>query len=752
MPTFTPSLTPTFTPTPDPQLPCGSANPDGVFAYLDCDDIRRIRWEIENGSVETRAAWERILRDADTFHDTIRADASGFSGKDWLWGGGGGRYSPRNLALAYLITGQKSYALDLRNMMRTIVNNTPKRDPMAGPETGMVITPFHGGVTMQSFLLAYVAVRDTFDSGTQKLYDNYFYDQMALWEEIAGPDSWITPWSPSNVGISVDAAAAITALALPDHPQSNQLYADASRRLALRLNTSYDLDGGWTGYADSYASMLFECILLFAQTVENVKGENLYGNDFAGKSIHTLCNWFLAVMTPDGSLPAINDGVWGALEPGNLRLCASKTGDPTLTFAYERYTWGHTKAFNGLFLNYFIPFGTAAWADSSLPMTEPAWTSKLLSNSGLAIFRSGWSKEDQYLLLQFTNTKHHNHFSFGNVVLYDNGPWMLDNGYQLDGATFMGAQHERSISTLEHSTLTLDGLNQTFTGGTATFYATLEDTAFVSVRSKSYPNLTHRRTILWAEPWHQWLVIDDAGDSAGGRHTLQQRWFIRENPSSHNEEGQWIFHRDSDALILNMFSDEVASYAEISRNYNAFPDGGSARGVEMFLVPSQWPVRLATVLTSQLSGMPEVDDISYSHTQDGSLINILREGVNWSWLSPNNFPGQAQNGEMQVNGQAGYSVNSQGHLQAYGLFGGTLLTTTGLHLVKTAIPISIEINIEEGWASILADNSTKVAFYWPFQVGRIEDESGNSLEFEVEANQLTLEITPGQHKFTIQAP
>ena len=213
IPTLTPSPAPTYTPTPDPELPCGSAHPDGTYAFIDCNDIRRVRQEIVTGRDETISAWGQVLRDVEYFRRSLR-DPSSFSMYDWLWGGGGGRYSPRNLALAYLVTGEAAYAVDLRNLMRTVVNQTPTRDPNAGPETGWVMSPINGGVIMQSVLLAYLVVRDTFDPGPQQMYDEYFYEQMALWEEIAGPEGGVHPGTRANAGVPVNAVAAPVALAL----------------------------------------------------------------------------------------------------------------------------------------------------------------------------------------------------------------------------------------------------------------------------------------------------------------------------------------------------------------------------------------------------------------------------------------------------------------------------------------------------------------------------------------------------------
>lgn len=207
-------------------------------------------------------------------------------------------------------------------------------------------------------------------------------------------------------------------MTIPEDVRSTSLYARAMRRLQLRIANWFDADGGWREYADNYSPLVLQSLLLYAET-EFQRGQDIYHLDFGANTIPDICQWFVRVLPPDGVLPAIGDGHWlQSLDPGLLRLCGIRSSDPTLVFGFERYSYGreHFPSRN-YYLTYL--FDTIAWSDSSLASQHPAWTSDLLSGSGLAVLRSGWHAEAQYLLLEFTDdgVGGHHHQSFGNVVL-----------------------------------------------------------------------------------------------------------------------------------------------------------------------------------------------------------------------------------------------------------------------------------------------------------------------------------------------
>jgi uncharacterized protein YraI len=655
--------------------PCDGTTPERVYLFLDCDDIRRIRQE-KRTNRDAIYAMSVLSQGIETYR---RAFPTHYypEGSGVLWWGGG-HYVARDLGLLYLITGTQSYATDIARLLEMVVRDTPSRNPSGGPESGLFIHPKHGAAVIQSLVFAYLTIRDTdlLNDEQRQTYDQFFIGQAVLLEEYSPwPETTPPPEINQNVYLSADLAEATLALAFPENPTAQMLYTSAYERLTRRLTFRFDSDGGWYEQTDNYAAGLLEGLLTYAET-ELKRGNNLYEMDFGDHSIHTICEWFVKVMTPVGLLPAINDGVWGALEPGLLNLCAARTGDPALRYAYVRYVSGVQSSHFPEMRDLLSPFGTLAWADSTLVAAPPAWTSVLMPGTGLAILRSGWGAADQYLLLQFTDTTVHRHFSYGSIVLHDVVPLMIDNGYHL------GINYERSISTADHSTLALNDANQTFTHSTATFFAALPRSAMVSVIAEPYPNFSHRRTVLWITPLHRWVVVDDADLAYGsGSDSLQLRWYVKTYDDEH-QDGHWTFF-DNQRLTLDLLPGLPAEYRARTRTYEYW-NSSNASSAEMQVVPSEWPVRLVSVIASR---RPADSRVTRTDSADGTLIQGENsDGLAWAWLLPSGFPGSAQVQEMGVTGQAGCVVKQDEALQSYCLMGGTALSDGQRVLVALELP------------------------------------------------------------------
>jgi hypothetical protein len=82
-------------------------------------------------------------------------------------------------------------------------------------------------------------------------------------------------------------------------------------------------------------------------------------------------------------------------------------------------------------------------------------------------------------------------------------------------------------------------------------------------------------------------------------------------------------------------------------------------------------------------------------------------------LLPTGFPGQAQLGDLRLNGQAGYTVNAQEAISAYGLFGGTQLAAGDVSLVTASTPLSLESDLPGAWVVVEVDNPATISLFWP---------------------------------------
>jgi hypothetical protein len=722
-------------------VPCTKGEPEKIYLFLDCNDVRRIRREVNAGDQYTRRAWTELLNQIRLFRGKFPT-AYDQSGIGVLWWGAG-HYMARDLALAYLVTGKADYASDIVRLLDLVSSQTP-----AGT---LFIRPNHGGVNYEALIFAYTVIRDTplLTDERRAYYDTFFVDQAMLLEGMASAPDFPPPSGINqNVPFAIDVGIATMALGVPGDPRSAGLYNNAWGRIAQRLATRFDTDGGWYEKTDNYSSIVLEALLIFAESVLRIRGENLYQANFGGRSIHAMCEWYLREMTPQGTMAALNDGLWAGLEPGLLRLCATRTSDPTLTFAFARYFSGYLSSNGRSYVPYFTPFGTVAWADRTLPASEPSWSSVLMPSTGLAILRSSWKADAQYLLLQFTDTTVHQHYSFGNIVLYDNGPWILDNGYHLDNSVSLGSEHDRSMQTSEHSTVSLDGANQTFMGGTPSIFSVLDQSAMVSVSAATYPGFRHSRTVLWAKPTHQWLVIDDASHEAGGSHALQLRWFVAQRGSGAGSH--WTFARGGSRLQVDLLPGNLpAEISPVARQYTAFTEG-NANGVQMQVIASTWPVRLVSVLTAS----PLAPIVTRTDSESGMLVSVTQSPKIWNWIVPRSFPGGAQVGATSVTGKAGGLVTTlRGQVLSYCLFDGQIMTSGDSTLASVAnpnVPVSLEVVLDARRIVVSTAQPVTLSLFWPGRASRITDETGAPVAFSIADKVMSLQVAEGQHTLQVQ--
>ncbi len=731
--------------------PCTEADPEGVFLFLSCEDVQRIRRETSTGDPQVTRAWRDLQWSVDQYLLDFpqRFDPSSTAGILW-WGPS--NYIARDMGLAYLVTGNPDYAEGLLHLLQLVVANTPYRSRLsvytAEAAPGLLSHPRYGAAVYQSLLFGYMAIRDSamLDDRDRETYDAFFIHQAELLLERAQLEGLfsIDDWRNRNVPMGAALGAATLAAAFPDDPVAQTTYAQAREAVAERIAAWWELDGGWGEHTDWYGFRLLDEILTYAETVFRNGGEDLYRADWQGRSLGLLCRHFVEVLTPEGSTPAYNDSGFDFVDPGLLALCGQRTGDPTLVFAASEYRWGARHGYeNESPLDYTL-FHDVAWADSTSPLQAqaPDYTSVLLPSTGAAILRQDWSRDAQYLLLQFTDSLVHQDQSFGALYLYDHGPWLVGNGYH---------HFEASRQTPQHSTLGLGSESQVFTGGQVLAFADLEDAAVASVTSDSYPNLQHTRTVLWVEPWHAWLVVDDAGQvGSDPLPSLNLRWYVRGSVLS-TEAGSWEFARSRDhrRLSIQMLPGAPAEYSTIRRSYDFEDWITRAVGVEMAIAEPAPASRLVTLLVSHESGTPP-PLLERWDSSSATLARLSQQDETWDWLLGPPQAGVASVGGYVLSGFAGCAVREGGELAGYCLFSGTGLSDGLRPLIEAQESLSVEVDLRQGTITSEAAVPTVIRLYFPTVAATIRGPGLSRIAFTQEGDTLTLVLPAGPQRLFVR--
>jgi hypothetical protein len=756
--TTAPTAAATPSATPVPSLPCGERNPEGTFAFLDCADIRRIRQGL---ATDPRASFdfEYLTRTVDGRRASFPTSYNPNASWEVLWWGSG-NYTARDMALVYLITGDLGYAEDVLRLLDLVRSNTPPCAHLCGFDStipdgnfsagGLLSHPAYGGVVFQSLLFGYLAVRNTslVDEADRQSYDSFFTHQAELLEEAAafrGNTAPLDSWISRNVPVGANLAALTIAASFPEEPAMQRLEARLRPRLEWQLANWWHADGGWGEDTEGYGFRVLEEALLLAETLQRAQGEDWYAVTFGANSLQRMCVFYLDILTPEGTTPSLNDTTHYFVDPGLFNLCGYRSADPRLYFAADAYAWGREHAYGTDSRDWQTLFHSVAWVGlrSGQPVT-PDFTSVLLPDTGAAILRSDWTHEGQYLLLQFTGSRVHDELSYGAVYLFDRGPWMVGNGYHLAGESQPAGER-----TDQHSTLALDETSQSRTSGESTAFADVGNVGIASVSSQSYPALRHGRTILWTEPLHEWLVVDDAVTDAWA-HTLQLRWYVRGEVAS-SEGGDWAFRRSdrAETLWIRILPPSPAIYRGIERHYNWEQWVSDAQGVRMDLPTAGSPVRIVTLLA--VSGSPEpLPSIERIDDAGGTLVVLDHpdQGITWQWVLPFNREPETTVVDFRILGNAGCRVERSGSLEEYCLLNGTELAYQGRPLVESTASLCVEADLSEGKIAVDSPQGAELSLFWPMDVRTVR-EGEAAVPFELTDGVLRVHLEPGRHVLSV---
>ncbi len=601
----------------------------------------------------------------------------------------------------------------------------------------------YGGVAIQSTLFAYLAIRDTtlLDDGKRADYDQFFQHQAELLEQAAvlrGNDTPLDGTPNRNVPFAANVTALTIARAFPNDPDMQALDARLWPTLEWQLANWWEADGGWGENTQNYGFSMLESLILLAETSLRNGGPDLYTQVFNGRDIHLMCRFYLETVTPEGSVPALNDTNFYPVDPGLFRLCGFRTNDPELYFAEDLYNAGRHRSYGVDATTFSTPFHLLSWVniDNQLAKT-PDHTSILLADTGAAILRSGWGRDDQYALLQFTASRVHEEYSYGTLYLYAHGPWLIGNGYHIPAGR----------PTDQHSTLSLDNANQTYTGGEVVAFADLGVTGIAGVTSHSYPSLQHTRLVLWNKDRSQWIVVDDAvGDSS--RHTLQQRWYVW-GDAILTDENTWSFEHKNNNYILTiqMLPGLPATYTGISRRYDWEQWVSNADGVRMDVAYPGRPVRLVASLSVSMRGNTAEASIR-GDSPEGTRIDAPADDGSRTWLLPPIGMESSGIDGYTLTGTAGCVTLRGEAFLGYCLMNGTSLTRQGQNLVMSEDKLYLEASFVAGKLYLDIPGETSVTFYWPEPVTAIM-EAGAPLEYMTDAGLVTIRVGAGQHTLEI---
>ena len=234
-------------------------------------------------------------------------------------------------------------------------------------------------------------------------------------------------------------------------------------------------------------------IFLKAYQTAQKAGLNKEFPDSYAKTIEKMVMAFINITFPDYQQPMFGDS-WLTEKEARLKQFRS---------------WSEQFPAND-HIRYFATDGKAG--------QKPNWLSNELGTSGFYTFRNGWTQTATVMILKASPPgEFHAQPDNGTFELWVKGRnFTPDAGcYVYSGDAEVMKQRNWFRQTRSHSTLTLNDSNMVITKAVQNNWQTGNEMDLLSYTNPSYPNLNHRRSVLFID--HKYfLIIDEAEGTATG--------------------------------------------------------------------------------------------------------------------------------------------------------------------------------------------------------------------------------------------
>jgi hypothetical protein len=410
---------------------------------------------------------------------------------DWSWMKTTDWYEHKNflnrgsplgvLADACYHTGSPYWAERFREMFYDWLNENPKPDIMSGPDYPTWRTL--DTAARLSWLTSRFAEVTAAKNVDDELWANYLY---SIWEHadyLKNDD-----FSGGNWLATITSSVTHTARRFPAF-RDRRTWLEYGKT-GFERNVMRDVypDGKEMEDAPGYICMAYNAMLA---TLELLNQENIQTDPNVQLRLNKVQDFLAAVTQPNGIMPSIGD--WGGCEPYALSAAVKH-------FDRDDIRYVLSKGRNGVppsACSMHFPHG--GWTIMRSPYIERPY-----ENARHLVFKSSSGAHGHLDVLSLTA------YAFGRELLIDPGIRSYEH-----------ADIQRYLQTSYHNTVCIDKQDQPRTPGKTDKWFSKDALDYVSGVFTGYPNVSHRRSILFVKPDY-WFVRDQITGS--GSHTYDQNW------------------------------------------------------------------------------------------------------------------------------------------------------------------------------------------------------------------------------------
>jgi hypothetical protein len=292
------------------------------------------------------------------------------------------------------------------------------------------------------------------------------------------------------------------AVYFPEFTDSKVWHSKADKRMSELIETLNFSDGSYNESSSSYAVTAANQFFEFKE-FGRMNSQN-FDPDF-DQYLLKMGKYFADLSFPNGFLPLFGDS-----SRMDAKNAIKRTGD--------------------LFDDDTLRFVGTSGAEG----TPPAYSSVLYPQSKTAIMRSGWTTDDQYLMMNTKQEISHRHPDDNAIIYYANGrPLLVDPGTM--SYSDEPISNWLRYSTEAHNTIEMNDTAQNWTEGFSqklSSYSRAEGSLeqwvdnqkfnFVEGDVRNVPGFTHVRDVLFLKS--SFSIVSDYLHSPGGTNKYQQTW------------------------------------------------------------------------------------------------------------------------------------------------------------------------------------------------------------------------------------
>ena len=493
----------------------------------------------------------------------------------------------RDMGYAYWQTGDAKYAEDFVTILNDWIDDNPVPTTLAVAQK-----PNTRWRTLETGIRA-----DTWWDAMQLFMDAPEFDANAkyrmtksLMEQARFLNAWNTIYRRGNWQVIEASGLAMTAMMLPEAKESAAWRQCAFDFLTQHMQKDVLPDGAHSEFTPGYHSVVMGQFARIAQMCK------LNGYEVPGllERHEKMYDWLMHISKPDHTAPSIgdarnakleNDMATGALlyNRSDLRYLGSESGSPS-------WVW---------------TFGADAFEKySEIPAVKPGFTSTMTQNSKYLVMRTGWEKNDSYLL--FGNVPWgggHSHNDRLSLMIYAGQNLLVDPGiYDYDQP--LASTYFRTGNA--HNVLLVDGKEQPkFDPQVLAWQSTsLADFGAGMIEGDG---IRQERSVLFVKPGY-WVVVDHV--TGEGEYEVKRLF--------HFPIGEAKFEGRSASTAFAAGTNLQVQSADDSRLEagKGWAVTGAAKAEEspvaVFVSRGQLPMTLVTVLTpfADARALPKVERIS----------------------------------------------------------------------------------------------------------------------------------------------